>query len=92
MIVIVEPGLIEEQEQIVNIVTLPTGQKYHVDVGFGGDGPIQPSPLGSGAFPSLIIQKSWITVGYMIIYPVRYNWNKKLCIQNDFRDCEDGLD
>ncbi|MCJ1310208.1 N-terminal acetyltransferase [Agyrium rufum] len=30
---------------IVNIVTLPDGSKYHVDVGFGGDGATKPLPL-----------------------------------------------
>jgi arylamine N-acetyltransferase len=29
----------------VNIVTLPDGSKYVVDVGFGGDGPTMPMPL-----------------------------------------------
>lgn len=32
----------------MNIVELPTGQQYHVDVAFGGDGPTQPLPLISG--------------------------------------------
>ncbi|KAL3425180.1 Arylamine N-acetyltransferase [Phlyctema vagabunda] len=30
---------------IVNIVTLPNGERYMVDVGFGGDGATQPLPL-----------------------------------------------
>ncbi|KAJ5688732.1 hypothetical protein N7462_003124 [Penicillium macrosclerotiorum] len=30
---------------IVNIVKLASGQKYHVDVAFGGDGPTWPIPL-----------------------------------------------
>ena len=29
----------------MNIVTLPTGEKYYLDVGFGGDGPVVPLPL-----------------------------------------------
>ncbi|KAJ5151614.1 hypothetical protein N7492_009909 [Penicillium capsulatum] len=33
---------------IVNIVTLPPGQEYHVDAAFGGDGPTRPLPLISG--------------------------------------------
>ncbi|KAF8855905.1 arylamine N-acetyltransferase 1 [Acephala macrosclerotiorum] len=33
---------------IVNIVTLPTGEKYHLDVGFGGDGATHPLPLIDG--------------------------------------------
>ncbi|KAK9788962.1 hypothetical protein SCARD494_09478 [Seiridium cardinale] len=33
---------------IVNIVTLPTGERYAVDVAFGGDGPTAPLPLVSG--------------------------------------------
>ncbi|KAJ5087209.1 hypothetical protein N7456_010825 [Penicillium angulare] len=33
---------------IVNIVSLPTGEQYHVDVAFGGDGPTQPLQLISG--------------------------------------------
>ncbi|KAH7416817.1 arylamine N-acetyltransferase 1 [Cadophora sp. MPI-SDFR-AT-0126] len=33
---------------IVNIVTLPTGEKYMLDVSFGGDGPTIPLPLTSG--------------------------------------------
>ncbi|KAJ6023766.1 hypothetical protein N7540_004563 [Penicillium herquei] len=34
---------------IVNIVELPTGKQYHVDVAFGGDGPTRPIPLISGS-------------------------------------------
>ncbi|KAJ5701095.1 hypothetical protein N7488_008643 [Penicillium malachiteum] len=34
---------------IVNIIELPTGQQYHVDVAFGGDGPTRPIPLISGS-------------------------------------------
>ncbi|KAH6668880.1 arylamine N-acetyltransferase 1 [Halenospora varia] len=34
---------------IVNIVTLPTGEKYMLDVGFGGDGATKPLPMISGA-------------------------------------------
>jgi arylamine N-acetyltransferase len=33
---------------IVNIVTLPSGKRFSVDVGFGGDGPTKPLPLVSG--------------------------------------------
>ncbi|KAL2064693.1 hypothetical protein VTL71DRAFT_3831 [Oculimacula yallundae] len=33
---------------IVNIVTLPSGEKYMVDVGFGGDGATKPLPMISG--------------------------------------------
>jgi arylamine N-acetyltransferase len=33
---------------IVNIVTLPCGSKYVLDVGFGGDGATKPLPLISG--------------------------------------------
>ncbi|KAK0118645.1 N-terminal acetyltransferase [Cadophora gregata f. sp. sojae] len=33
---------------IINIVTLPTGSKYMLDVSFGGDGPTLPLPLISG--------------------------------------------
>jgi arylamine N-acetyltransferase len=33
---------------IVNIVTLPSGECYAVDVAFGGDGPTAPLPLVSG--------------------------------------------
>ncbi|CZT13472.1 hypothetical protein WAI453_012432 [Rhynchosporium graminicola] len=33
---------------IVNIVTLPTGENYMVDVGFGGDGATKPLPMISG--------------------------------------------
>ncbi|KAJ6111373.1 hypothetical protein N7523_007434 [Penicillium sp. IBT 18751x] len=33
---------------IVNIVELPSGVQYHVDVAFGGDGPTRPLPLVSG--------------------------------------------
>ncbi|KAF2259221.1 cysteine proteinase [Lojkania enalia] len=33
---------------IVNIVTLPSGAKYMLDVGFGGDGATKPLPLLSG--------------------------------------------
>lgn len=33
---------------IVNIVDLPAGATYHLDVGFGGDGPTSPLPLISG--------------------------------------------
>ncbi|KAH7348797.1 hypothetical protein BKA65DRAFT_594557 [Rhexocercosporidium sp. MPI-PUGE-AT-0058] len=33
---------------IVNIVTLSTGEKYMLDVGFGGDGATKPLPLISG--------------------------------------------
>ncbi|TVY40342.1 Arylamine N-acetyltransferase [Lachnellula subtilissima] len=33
---------------IVNIITLPSGSKYHCDVGFGGDGATKPLPLISG--------------------------------------------
>jgi len=39
---------------IVNIVTLPTHEKYMLDVGFGGDQAIVPIPLTS--FPHPIIQ------------------------------------
>jgi arylamine N-acetyltransferase len=33
---------------VVNIVTLPSGEKYVLDVGFGGDGATKPLPLISG--------------------------------------------
>ena len=33
---------------MINIVTLPDGQKYMLDVGFGSDGPIRPLPLVHG--------------------------------------------
>jgi len=33
---------------LVNIVTLPTGEKYVLDVGFGGDGATKPMPLVAG--------------------------------------------
>jgi arylamine N-acetyltransferase len=33
---------------VVNIITLPTGEKYVSDVSFGGDGPTKPIPLISG--------------------------------------------
>ncbi|KAF4630027.1 hypothetical protein G7Y89_g8114 [Cudoniella acicularis] len=33
---------------IVNIVTLPTGEKYALDVGFGGDQATKPLPMTSG--------------------------------------------
>ncbi|KAF2648983.1 cysteine proteinase [Lophiostoma macrostomum CBS 122681] len=33
---------------LVNIVTLPTGQSYMLDVGFGGDGATKPVPLTEG--------------------------------------------
>ncbi|KAH6648574.1 hypothetical protein BKA67DRAFT_575225 [Truncatella angustata] len=33
---------------IVSIVSLPTGERYHVDVAFGGDGPTAPLPLVPG--------------------------------------------
>ncbi|KAK2624656.1 hypothetical protein QTJ16_005849 [Diplocarpon rosae] len=33
---------------IVNIVTLPTGSQYALDVGFGGDGATHPMPMVSG--------------------------------------------
>ncbi|KAE8395484.1 hypothetical protein BDV23DRAFT_194199 [Aspergillus alliaceus] len=33
---------------MVNIVRLPSGARYHLDVGFGGDGPTSPVPLVSG--------------------------------------------
>jgi hypothetical protein len=32
----------------VNIVQLPTGEKYHIDAAFGGDGPMRPLRLVSG--------------------------------------------
>lgn len=34
---------------IVNIVTLPDGSRYHVDVSFGGDGATEPIPLIEGS-------------------------------------------
>jgi arylamine N-acetyltransferase len=40
--------LIVGRRHVVNIVTLEDGSKYVVDVGFGGDGPIQPLPLLDG--------------------------------------------
>lgn len=30
----------------VNVVTLSDGSRYHIDVGFGGDGPTRPVPIG----------------------------------------------
>lgn len=33
---------------VVNIITLPTGEKYVSDVGFGGDGATKPLPMISG--------------------------------------------
>ncbi|CAG7965402.1 unnamed protein product [Penicillium olsonii] len=33
---------------IVNIVRLPSGQEFHLDAAFGGDGPTSPLPLISG--------------------------------------------
>ncbi|KAJ5152629.1 uncharacterized protein N7482_009107 [Penicillium canariense] len=33
---------------IVNIVQLPSGEKYHLDAAFGGDGPMRPLQLVSG--------------------------------------------
>jgi arylamine N-acetyltransferase len=36
------------RRHVVNIVTLGDGLKYMVDVGFGGDGPIQPLPVLDG--------------------------------------------
>ncbi|KAB8069654.1 hypothetical protein BDV29DRAFT_194701 [Aspergillus leporis] len=33
---------------MVNMVRHPSGARYHVDVGFGGDGPTSPIPLVSG--------------------------------------------
>ena len=33
---------------VVSLVTLADGSKYHVDVGFGGDGPTAPLPLVEG--------------------------------------------
>jgi arylamine N-acetyltransferase len=33
------------RRHIVNIVTLPSGEKYMLDVGFGGDGATKPLPL-----------------------------------------------
>lgn len=33
------------RRHVVNIITLPSGQQYITDVGFGGDGPIKPLPL-----------------------------------------------
>lgn len=32
----------------MNIVTLPDGTKWHLDVGFGGDGATKPLPMVSG--------------------------------------------
>jgi arylamine N-acetyltransferase len=37
-----------DRVHIVNIVTLPDGSKYMLDVGFGGDGATKPLPLTSG--------------------------------------------
>lgn len=37
--------LILDRRHVVNIVALEDGSKYMTDVGFGGDGPIQPLPL-----------------------------------------------
>ncbi|KAJ5931098.1 hypothetical protein N7466_006591 [Penicillium verhagenii] len=34
---------------IVNILELPCGTQYHIDVAFGGDGPTQPIPMISGS-------------------------------------------
>ncbi|KAE8324770.1 hypothetical protein BDV39DRAFT_207497 [Aspergillus sergii] len=34
---------------MAHIVRLPSGVRYHIDVGFGGDGPTRPIPLVSGA-------------------------------------------
>ena len=36
------------RRHIVNIVTLPSGEKYMLDVGFGGDGATKPLPLIHG--------------------------------------------
>ena len=33
---------------MINIITLPDGQKYMLDVGFGSDGPTRPLPLVHG--------------------------------------------
>ncbi|KAK6062525.1 arylamine n-acetyltransferase 1 [Seiridium cupressi] len=41
-------GIFPGWVHIVNIVTLPTGERYAVDVAFGGDGPTAPLPLESG--------------------------------------------
>ncbi|KAK5700087.1 hypothetical protein LTR97_006222 [Elasticomyces elasticus] len=43
---------------MVNIVTLPDGQKYMIDVGFGGDGATKPVPMARGqgeadSYPSI---------------------------------------
>ncbi|PIG86995.1 N-hydroxyarylamine O-acetyltransferase [Aspergillus arachidicola] len=44
---------------MANIVSLPTGVRYHLDVGFGGDGPTRPIPLVSGAaIPNLGTQEA----------------------------------
>ncbi|KAB8207678.1 N-acetyltransferase [Aspergillus parasiticus SU-1] len=44
---------------MANIVSLPSGVRYHLDVGFGGDGPTRPIPLVSGAaIPNLGTQEA----------------------------------
>ena len=39
----------ERRSHMVNIITLPDGQKFMVDVGFGANGPIRPLPLVVGS-------------------------------------------
>lgn len=39
----------ETGTHIVNIVTLPNGDRYHVDVSFGGDGATEPIHLAEGS-------------------------------------------
>lgn len=39
----------ERRTHMVNIVQLPNGTQFHVDVAFSGDGPTRPQPLISGA-------------------------------------------
>jgi arylamine N-acetyltransferase len=36
------------RSHMINIVTIPDGQKYMLDVGFGNDGPTRPLPLSHG--------------------------------------------
>ncbi|PVH97916.1 arylamine N-acetyltransferase 4 [Periconia macrospinosa] len=51
---------------IVNIVMLPNGDRYMVDVGFGGDGPTKPVPMISGlAIPNLGLQEIRLLHDYM---------------------------
>ncbi|KAJ5722926.1 hypothetical protein N7488_000961 [Penicillium malachiteum] len=40
--------MIGYRKHMVNIVKLPSGQEYHLDTAFGGDGPTIPMPLVSG--------------------------------------------